>query len=411
MKRNVLPFLLAQAGIHPLVYGVPGGGKSAVGLAAAKKLGVPYIRVDLSCRSEIEVQGAAVPDQVPPHIWSGGVRHEMSLPDEKCLLWVRPEWAYLASREPCLVVFEELLSCSQGVHAAALQTLSERTVGGLPLHPDTMVVAIANYSWCAANAHEVAAPLANRLCHLDWDDNDCEDWLTGLTTAGKFPIPSVPVLERDAEYEEILCEVGPLLAAAYKQLPSLRISEEQAKKANLSKGWPSHRSVWNAAQAMAACRRVRAGRDMEQLAVAGLIGPDACGELYHFLDNADLPDPKELIDWCYKSYAGEHVGKFPLGKDKYAKTWQRTERLDQLYTIGVQLCALVQRETTREHVLGLLWWTNEAGKTDPDVAVSAWSTAVASHIGGSSVAKCCLEFSKKYPGFLEMAKKLQGIGV
>lgn len=371
--KNALPFILAQAQIHPLIYGKPGSGKSAVAAAAAKKLGVPYLRVDLSCRSEIEVQGAAMPSDLPSRVWCGGQEHSLDRLQEqhdKCLLWVRPEWAYLAHSQRCLIVLEELLSCNQQVHAAALQTLSERTVGGLPLHPDTMIVSISNYHWCGVNMHEVGASLANRMCHLNWDDEDDSAWGQGLLNGGDFPDPDIPVLNG---WRDHLSEIGSMMRAASRKLPSLSMGEEQAKKANLSRGWPSHRSLWNTVKAIAACRSVGVSKDEEMRAVAGLIGEGPAVEMYTFWTDQDLPDPDELLAWCAADFKGSGAGQFPVGTGTYSKGFRIPDRNDKLYTVAIQLWSAFLRNKTLENLHGYYHYCELAAEHHPDVVLQAVS--------------------------------------
>ena len=90
-----------------------------------------------------------------------------------------------------LLFLDELSTAPPAVQAALLRVVLERIVGDLTLPTDVAVVAAANPPEQAADGWDLSAPLANRLCHLNWDI-DPRAVADGL--AGGWAPPPVPAL-------------------------------------------------------------------------------------------------------------------------------------------------------------------------------------------------------------------------
>ena len=71
----------------------------------------------------------------------------------------------------------------------------ERTVGDLPLPDGVTVIAAANPPELAADGWDLAAPLANRFCHLDWSIDARQ---SAERILGGFPLAVIPALDDEA---------------------------------------------------------------------------------------------------------------------------------------------------------------------------------------------------------------------
>ena len=94
------------------------------------------------------------------------------------------------------VFFDEVNTASPATQAALLRVCSERVVGDLALPPSTVVLAAANPPSVAADGWELAAPMANRFCHLDWR---LPADVVAAGFLGGWPAPVVPDLPDDLE--------------------------------------------------------------------------------------------------------------------------------------------------------------------------------------------------------------------
>ena len=88
-----------------------------------------------------------------------------------------PSWARrLAEHDgPGLAFFDEWTTAAPAVQAAALRPLTHGEVGSLRLPEKVSFGAAANPADVAVGGWELAAPTANRFCHLDWH-LDAREW-------------------------------------------------------------------------------------------------------------------------------------------------------------------------------------------------------------------------------------------
>jgi hypothetical protein len=221
----------------------------------------------------------------------------------------------------------------------------ERAVGDLTLPDEVAVVAAANPPEQAADGWDLSAPLANRLCHLDWQ-TDPRAVADGL--AGGWAAPVVPALPAGWQAEELLSRG--LVAAFLHVRPALACAPP-SDAASAGRGWPSPRTWEMAARLMAAA--VAAGRSDEARSalVRGAVGDGAGVEFLAWLIEMDLPDPEEVL---------ADPGSFRL-----------PERGDLAYAALAAVAAAVAADPTPERwtagwqVLGL------AADAAPDVAAVA----------------------------------------
>lgn len=140
-----------QVGQPVLLWGNPGEGKSKMIEQVAGQLGRPCEVVVGSVREASDFVGLPV-----------RVGDSVS--------FAPPRWATRCVERPDTVVFlDELTTAQPSVQAAMLRVVLEREVGDLQLPESVAFVAAANPPEVSAGGDDLAPPLANRFCHLDWE--------------------------------------------------------------------------------------------------------------------------------------------------------------------------------------------------------------------------------------------------
>lgn len=124
------------ANIAVLLRGPTGIGKSFIGKAVAERLGVPFIDVRLSVMSEGDV---------------GGYPDIEGMKTSGVMTMCMPSWFVRATREPVVLMLDELNRALPGVQQSAFQLVLDRELGndkdGNPyrLHPETRIIAAVNH--------------------------------------------------------------------------------------------------------------------------------------------------------------------------------------------------------------------------------------------------------------------------
>jgi hypothetical protein len=265
-----------DADVPVLLWGLPGIGKSSALKALAARRGQHIEIVIGSLREPSDFCGLPV----------------VSGDDSVSL--APPGWAKrLAAAGGGMLVLDELSTAPPAVQKAMLGVVFDRVVGDLALPAGVSVIAAANPAECAADGWELAAPLANRFCHLDVEAG-VEEFCDGLTLgwdnlAGQAPSAA----ERVDPSPAALAAARAAVAGFIKHRPNLLIAMPD-NAAAAGKAWPSPRT-WEMAAAVAA----RLGPDDTEAALVvctGLVGRGAAVEYFTWLAAADLPDPEAVLD-------------------------------------------------------------------------------------------------------------------
>ena len=259
------------AGVPVVLWGSPGTGKTSVVRALGESLGWPVEVVIGSIREPADFAGL-------PVVVDGGVK------------MAPPAWATrLAVAEVGLLFLDELTTAPPAVQAAMLRVVLERVVGDLALPPGVRVVAAANPPEEAADGWELAAPLANRLVHLDWP---VEAGAVASGLAVGFPTPSVLLASEPSAAQQLSARAA---VAAFLHVRPTLVLQIPSVAALASRGWPSPRSWEAVAVLLAACEASMASEDARSALVMGAVGEGAALEFLSWLANADLPDPEEVL--------------------------------------------------------------------------------------------------------------------
>ena len=260
-----------KAGVAVLLWGPAGVGKSSVVRALAAAEGVPCETVLGSIREPADVGGY-------PVVRPDGVVLEA------------PAWARTLAASPsgAVAFLDELTTSTPAVQAAMLAVSLDRRVGDLQLPDSVRVVAGANPPDQAAGGWELAAPLANRFCHVQFAPS-VDEWLDGLTVGWSVLPVSRAVVPDGVRVETVKGLVAGFIRCRPELLHVLPGDDAAAGGA-----WPSPRTWTMLATALAHVRHDDTAA--WQALVFGLIGEGAGVEFLSWVREADLPDPAAVVD-------------------------------------------------------------------------------------------------------------------
>ncbi len=258
------------ARVPVLLWGSPGTGKTSLVRALGHALGWPVEIVIGSIREPADFAGL-------PVVAGGSV--EMAPPS-----WARR----LGDAGIGLLFLDELTTAPPAVQAAMLRVVLERVVGDLALPDDVRVVAAANPPNEAADGWELAAPLANRLVHLDWPV-DARAVASGLAVG--FPAPTPVLTRHPTPAQDAAARAA--VAAFLQVRPTLTL--QVPASAAVSRGWPSPRSWEAVSTLLAACDAGAASEEARAALVMGAVGEGPGLEFLSWLAHADLPDPEAVL--------------------------------------------------------------------------------------------------------------------
>jgi hypothetical protein len=258
-----------RAGVTVLLTSDPGEGKSSMVRSLARNREMPCEVVFCPTKEPADFDGLPVPQG-----------EDVSL--------CPPRWARnLEAAGKGILLLDELGSCSPEVQAAVLGVALERQVGDLRLPREVYVIAAANPPDKAANGWALAPPVANRVCHLEYQQPN-NDYLDGLTT-GWASSPATRAV--DAGPERIAAQRAAVVGFLRKSPHLIRSYPKTAAEA--SGAWPSPRTWTFTADVLAHIRDD--DDDARKAAVIGLVGDGAGIAFLEWLEAADLPDPEDVL--------------------------------------------------------------------------------------------------------------------
>lgn len=320
--------LCVAARVPVILWGPPGQGKTSVVQEIAHQQGRHLEVLLASIREPQDFAGL-------PSIHDGRAR------------LIAPDWALRLAEVTNGVLFtDEVNTAPPSVQAALLRVSLDKVAGDCDLGADTSVIAAANPPEQAADGWDLAPPLANRFCHLDWElpAEVVRDGFTGRWHHYDVPLPEdVAVL--DAVTRERVGVAGFLTARPDMVTVLPKTSAEQGR------AFPTPRS-WEMAAIL--CGWVTATGQSEgvrRTLVRGCIGPGASAEFLTYRESLDLPDPEQVL-------ADPSGFVLPV-------------RADQIYVIGAGVLAILQNNLTpdRWRAAGFALERIASGG-HPDIAVS-----------------------------------------
>lgn len=260
------------------------------------------------------------------------------------------------------VFLDELTGANDAIGPAMLALLRERRLGGYYFGTGVRVIAAANPAEIAANGHDLSIPAANRIVHIPWGNINPEDSqryalarLAKTSPTNLFPEKDEASIlasmtagtqRRIAEEHRVshawnahLTEAIGVIGA-FKQRRSEWVHKRpKATDKDAVGAWPSTRS-WDLAQHCYAGAKLH-GLSAEETVVvlAGSVGLAAASELFKFLEDWDLPDPKDLLN----------------GKTTFSPKGQRLDRTFTVLNSCVAAISTEKEQKTKEKWAEVMW--------------------------------------------------------
>lgn len=263
--------IAVQVGQPVLLWGAPGEGKTSLIEEVAGSLGRPVEIVIGSLREASDFAG-------------------IPMRTERGVSFAPPAWALRCVAAPETVVFlDELTTADVTVQAAMMRVIHERICGDLALPATVAIVAAANPPDIAIGGSDLAAPLANRFLHLDFEAT-VDEWVAGMLNGWvgwELPIVKDLRAAEEARWRSMVVSFIRHRPELLRKLPARSDQQGQA--------WPSPRTWDRAASIAAAADSADASAQVLLLLVSGLVGHGAATEFLQFVRKCELQDPETLL--------------------------------------------------------------------------------------------------------------------
>lgn len=259
-----------------LLWGAPGQGKTQTLYAIAKANDMHIENVLASIREPSDFAGL-------PYVVDG--KTTLIAPD-----WAQRIASHTADGGSAMLFFDEISTAPPASQAALLRVALERTAGDLYLGDNVAIVAAANPPELAADGWDLAAPMANRFCHLDFA-------LTAEAVREGFSFGwgdvIVPTVDRQKAEEEV-SNAMLLVAAFLTSRPDL-VTVMPNSSAEAGRAYPTPRSWEMAATLYGYATAAGVTGVARRMLVTGSIGQGAGAEFLAYVADLDLPNPEDLL--------------------------------------------------------------------------------------------------------------------
>jgi hypothetical protein len=296
-----------------------------------------------------------------------------------------PRWAERLARPGAMLFLDELTTVPPSVRAAMLSMLTERRLGDLVIHPDTLFLAACNPPQMAPNASPLEKSMANRFFHWDWV-HDYEAWATGMLSEDDNFTPSwVPVVPND--WKRFKPQFGALIVSYTRKNSNERIAVPQNDE---ELAFATPRSWKYLRDALAAAESVGAPMDIKKNLAIGMIGKQSGRNFMQFLAQFDLVDPEEVL-----------AGKKEFKHDK--------KRADLTVTLMTSIVTAIKQQYTESRMdAAIELFCANLGKDTADLVFTQLRHLIESRPTGTALSKKSLaaiaEFGARIPPHLRKKK-------
>jgi hypothetical protein len=270
---NVEALAIAAAAGEPVVlWGAPGTGKTSIVEAIAASNDWQCETVIASVREPSDFVGL-------PVVTDGTV----SL--------APPAWAKrIVDADGGLVFLDEISTAPPATQAALLRPLTDNYVGDVQLPKSTRFILAANPPDQAADGWDLAAPLANRMVHLEWS-LPADVVANGL--ANGFAEVSLPVV--DPAKVEKATKDAMILVGGFLNYRRDLVSVMPSSSTDAGKAYPTPRSWDMAGRLLGFATAAQARPEVVNTLLIGTVGPAAAIEFTTWVDQLDLPNPEDVL--------------------------------------------------------------------------------------------------------------------
>jgi hypothetical protein len=265
-----------EADVNVMLWGEPGIGKSAVIESMLPQWGYAVEPVMVSQRDPSDLNGLPMVN------------------NEGEVVMAPPRWATRAnSAEKTVVFFDEYSQATPAVQGATLRSMQERWVGELKLGDHVRFILAANPPECAAGGFDIAAPAANRMMHLNWNGATSDDWALGVTNGWDTITPDYSDAALANVTEDRIISRKALVSAYIMSNPSA-LHNLPDDPSEAGRAWASRRT-W---EMLANILPYISDNDYDALlmAASGCVGEGAGTAFAVWIQNADLPNPREVLE-------------------------------------------------------------------------------------------------------------------
>jgi hypothetical protein len=221
------------------------------------------------------------------------------------LTYPPPEWTKDPNYDPeiggCVFV-DEMGTAANAVQPPLLGLLQNRKVGFTYLGDNMRTMGAANPPECGAGGYDLAAPLANRQGHKEWDDYNVDEH-TAYVMSDDIDHGTPQRIDPRKEMERVLkawdspwARARGLWTAFLKRRPELKHKMPAEGDPAMSRAWPSDRIWVSAGRALASAEVHNLSDTGKEIFVASFLGEKTANEFFTFITEADLPDPEEVLD-------------------------------------------------------------------------------------------------------------------
>jgi hypothetical protein len=204
---------------------------------------------------------------------------------------VPPKFAERLTRPGCVLFIDEINTSPPSILAAELSMLTEKRLGDMKIHEDTMFVAACNPPEMAPNASPLPKSMNNRFYHAKWK-HDFEAWAAGMETEtndwGKSEFPVI-----DPDWRRFRPPFGMLIVSFLRANPSMQIAVPDNDEQT---AFPTPRSWTYVRDALAAAESINAPSNIQNQICRGLVGDTAAGQFMRHIKINDLINAEAILD-------------------------------------------------------------------------------------------------------------------
>ena len=298
-----------------------------------------------------------------------------------------PEWAARLAQPGAVLFLDELTTVPPSVRAAMLSMLTERRLGSLRIHPDTLIFAASNPSNLAPNASPLEKSMANRFFHWEWK-HDYPAWQNGMLSEDDDFKPSwSPVVNSINEWKRFRPQMGSVIVSYTNKNSNDRIA---LPKNDEEKAFATPRSWKYLRDALCVAEAVGAPADIRKHLAVGFVGPQTGRNFMQHYDQRDLIDVEAVL---------KDPSSFKHDK----------KRIDLTVTLLTTVVTEVKRQYSESRMDAAieLFCTN-VGKDTADLVFTQLRHLVAARPDGTALSKKSLaavaEFGKRIPDHLKRKK-------